>query len=216
MRWYAPSMRCCSLSICACISVSLFLPAVSNFAISKGGPLVVQGVLQRAEAKNQNGRVYGKEILEREAQKYDENFIRERRALGELDHPDSSVVNLKNVSHNVKRMYWNGNDLMGEVEILTTPSGNILKELLNCGIKLGISSRGMGSVKKNVHEGTDEVQDDFELIAFDFVSNPSTRGAFLYPKDQQSLQEGVVKNPETNKWDSVENIIRDILGEIKS
>ncbi len=123
--------------------------SVLNEAMAKGGPLVVQGVLQRAEAKNQNGRVYGKEILEREAQKYDDNFIRERRALGELDHPDSSVVNLKNVSHNVKRMFWNGNDLMGEVEILTTPSGNILKELLNCGIKLGISSRGMGSVKKN-------------------------------------------------------------------
>lgn len=189
--------------------------SVITEAMAKGGPFTVQGVLQRAEAKNFNGRVYGKELLEREAQKYDENFIRERRALGELDHPDSSVVNLKNVSHNVKRMYWSGNDLMGEVEILTTPSGNILKELLNCGIKLGISSRGMGSVKKNVHEGTDEVQDDFELIAFDFVSNPSTKGAFMFPSGEQSLQEGIVKNPLTNKWEKVEDLIRDILGEIK-
>ena len=197
-----------------CITFDVDKKIISE-AISNGGPVIVQGVLQRAEAKNQNGRVYGKEILEREALKYDENFIKERRALGELDHPDSSVVNLKNVSHNVKRIFWNGNDLMGEVEILTTPSGNILKELLTCGIKLGISSRGMGSVKKNVHEGTDEVQDDFELIAFDFVSNPSTKGAFMFPKEQQSLQEGVVKNPLTNKWEKVENLIRDILGEIK-
>ena len=102
------------------------------------------------------------------------------------------------------------------VEIyLPQPVGNILKELLNCGIKLGISSRGMGSVKKNVHEGTDEVQDDFELIAFDFVSNPSTKGAFMFPSGEQSLQEGIVKNPLTNKWEKVENLIRDILGEIK-
>ena len=98
---------------------------------------------------------------------------------------------------------------------LPTPSGNILKELFASGIRLGISSRGMGSVRKNVHEAADEVQDDFELIAFDFVSNPSTRGAFMYPEEQVSLQEGVVKNPETNKWEKVENIIRDILGEIK-
>ena len=179
-------------------------------------PMIVQGVLQRANAKNQNGRVYPKDILEREVKKYDDSFVKERRALGELDHPDSSVVNLQNVSHNVVEMMWNGDDLVGKVEILPTPSGNILKELFASGIRLGISSRGMGSVKKNVYESADEVQDDFELIAFDFVSNPSTRGAFLYPKDQQSLQEGVVKNPETNKWDSVENIIRDILGETKS
>ena len=181
----------------------------------KDGKLLVSGVLQRADAKNQNGRVYPEDVLKREADKYMQNFVKQRRAMGELDHPESSVVNLKNVSHNVKRMYWNGNDLMGEVEILTTPSGNILKELLNCGIKLGISSRGMGSVKKNVHEGTDEVQDDFELIAFDFVSNPSTKGAFMFPSGEQSLQEGFVKNPLTNKWENVENLIRDILGEIK-
>ena len=175
--------------------------SVITEAMAKGGPFTVQGVLQRAEAKNFNGRVYGKELLEREAQKYDENFIRERRALGELDHPDSGVVNLKNVSHNVKRMYWSGNDLMGEVEILTTPSGNILKELLNCGIKLGISSRGMGSVKKNVHEGTDEVQDDFELICFDLVSSPSTPGAYLFsnPNDRDKYEENLEEEKKYNR-----------------
>ena len=132
-------------------------------------PLMVQGVLQRANAKNQNGRVYPKDILEREVKKYDDNFVKERRALGELDHPDSSVVNLQNVSHNVVEMMWNGDDLVGKVEILPTPSGNILKALFKAGVKLGISSRGLGSVRKNVRENADEVQDDFELIAFDLL-----------------------------------------------
>ena len=145
------------------------------------GKLIVRGVLQRAESKNQNGRIYPKEILVREAKKYQEEFIDQRRAMGELDHPESSVVNLQNVSHNVKEMHFEGDNLMGTVEVLGTPSGNILKELFKSGIKLGISSRGMGSVE-SVNEGeAQEVQPDFELIAFDFVSNPSTHGAFLHP-----------------------------------
>ena len=133
------------------------------------GKLVVKGVLQRAEAKNQNGRVYPKELLMREAKKYTENFIQQKRALGELDHPDSSVVNLQNASHNVMEMHFNGNDLVGTVEVLGTPSGNILKELFKSGIKLGISSRGLGSVETIGESGAQEVQPDFELIAFDFV-----------------------------------------------
>ena len=146
------------------------------------GKLIVKGVLQRAEAKNQNGRIYPREILEREADKYTSEFIKQRRAMGELDHPESSVVNLQNVSHNVKEMHWEGDNLLGTVEVLGTPSGNILKELFKSGIKLGISSRGMGSVE-TVNEGdAQQVQDDFELIAFDFVSNPSTHGAFLSNK----------------------------------
>ena len=153
------------------------------------GKLVVKGVLQRANAKNQNGRVYPTEILQREAKVYHENFIKQKRALGELDHPDSSVVNLSNVSHNITEMHWEGDNLLGTVEILTTPSGNILRELFKNGIRLGISSRGMGSVE-TVVEGPEgpaqKVGDDFELIAFDFVSNPSTHGAFMYP-----LSEGV-------------------------
>ena len=153
------------------------------------GKLVVKGVLQRANAKNQNGRVYPTEILQREAKVYHENFIQQKRALGELDHPDSSVVNLSNVSHNITEMHWEGDNLLGTVEILTTPSGNILRELFKNGIRLGSSSRGMGSVE-TVVEGPEgpaqKVGDDFELIAIDFVSNPSTHGAFMYP-----LSEGV-------------------------
>ena len=168
------------------------------------GKLVVKGVLQRAEAKNQNGRVYPKPILEREADKYTENFITERRALGELDHPDSSVVNLNNASHNVVEMHWNENDLVGTVEVLGTPSGNILKELFKAGIKLGISSRGLGSVKELKEDDTLQVQPDFELIAFDFVSNPSTHGAFLHPVNE-SVQ--VDKNPNYR----IEQIINDIM-----
>jgi len=174
--------------------------------------ILVQGVLQRANAKNQNGRVYPKDILEREVQKYDQNFVKERRALGELDHPDSSVVNLQNVSHNVVEMMWSGDDLIGKVEILPTPNGNILKQLLKAGIKLGISSRGLGSVRKNVRENADEVQDDFELIAFDFVSNPSTRGAFMFPSG--TLKESVERTV-SNKYEKVESLIRDIISEIK-
>ena len=182
-----------------------------NEMTTQGGPFVVKGVLQRANAKNQNGRVYPKAILEREAVKYTENFIKQRRALGELDHPETSVVNLQNVSHNVTEIHWEGDDLVGTVEVLTTPSGNILKELFRSSINVGISSRGVGSVKRKMAEAADEVQDDFELIAFDFVSNPSTRGAFLHPSGpiQESIQ-----LTQNNKWNDVEDIIRQILTEI--
>lgn len=176
------------------------------------GPFVVRGVLQRANAKNQNGRVYPKEILMREAQKYAETFIRERRALGELDHPESSVVNLQNVSHNITEMHWQGDDLVGTVEILPTPSGNILKELFRSGIKLGISSRGVGTVKRKMSENADEVQDDFELIAFDFVSNPSTQGAFMFQSG--NIQEGVSPKTTDQKWSVAEKIIHDIISEL--
>jgi hypothetical protein len=177
-------------------------------SISKNQPLVVTGVIQRAEAKNQNGRIYPKEILEREIQNYMEGPIRESRALGELDHPESSVINLQNVSHNIKKVWWEGDDVMGEVEVLSTPAGNILKELFRNGITVGISSRGMGSVKDNVTEGTVEVQDDFELLCWDFVSTPSTQGAFMTPVGR-ALQEG--KSTETYQYNNVNNIIRDII-----
>jgi hypothetical protein len=150
------------------------------------GKLLVSGVLQRAGAKNQNGRVYPKPILQRELKQY-QQLIDERRALGELDHPDNSVVSLQNVSHNVVEVGWEGDDVVGTVEILPTPSGNILKELFKSGIKLGISSRGMGSVKDG--DNGLEVQEDFNLIAFDFVSNPSTHGAFLSPVNESANQE---------------------------
>ena len=182
------------------------------------GRLVVKGVLQRADAKNQNGRVYPSETLMREAKKYAKTNIAERRALGELDHPDSSVVNLNNASHNVLEMHWKGDDLIGTIEVLSTPSGNILKELFKSGIKLGISSRGLGSVKEikedkdDGDDGTVEVQPDFELIAFDFVSNPSTHGAFMAPTNEGMLKEGVgTRNGKCCHDCKVENIINEIF-----
>tara|TARA_Y100000816_G_C26044812_1_gene547496 strand:- start:164 stop:778 length:615 start_codon:yes stop_codon:yes gene_type:complete len=176
------------------------------------GKLVVKGVLQRAEAKNQNGRVYPRETLVREAKKYMKEFVNEKRAMGELDHPESSVVNLQNVSHNVTEMHFEGDNLLGTVEILTTPSGNILKELFKNGIKLGISSRGMGSVETVTEDSGDQVvkvQPDFELIAFDFVSNPSTHGAFMYPMNESvdNTQQGRT----CGEYCKVESIINDIM-----
>ena len=178
-----------------------------NESISENnGKLIVKGVLQRAESKNQNGRVYPREVLLKEVGKYLEHQVTERRALGELDHPESSVVNLNNASHNIIEMHWDGDDLLGTVEVLSTPAGNILKELFKSGIKLGISSRGLGSVepmKEADGEDAVEVQPDFELIAFDFVSNPSTHGAFMRPVNE-SVQP---KTPENN----IERIINSIM-----
>jgi hypothetical protein len=174
----------------------------SQFGVHGG--LVVQGVLQRAGAKNQNGRVYPKHILDREAKKYQKEYIDQNRALGELDHPESSVVNLNNVSHNILKMWWDKDDLMGAVQILETPAGKILKSLFDAGITLGISSRGLGSVKELYKESAVEVQEDFELICFDFVSNPSTHGAFLRP-----MNEAV--NKSTKDYKKVNDIITSIL-----
>lgn len=171
------------------------------------GAFVVQGILQRSGAKNQNGRVYPKNILMRECQRYQKEYIDQNRALGELDHPESSVVNLNNVSHNVLKIWWEGDDLKGVVQVLDTPSGKILKSLFKEGITLGISSRGLGSVKELRNEGIVEVQDDFELICWDFVSNPSTQGAFM-----GMMKESVEKN-KTNKYKKVNDIITSILCE---
>ena len=173
---------------------------ISESMKENNGKLVVKGVLQRADTKNQNGRVYPKEILMREAKKYFKNFITQKRAMGELDHPESAVVNLSNVSHNITEMNWNGDDLVGTVEVLGTPADNILKELF--------SSRGMGSVETvNEEDDSQEVQNDFELIAFDFVSNPSTHGAFMYPM-HEGVESKVVRD---TKYGKVEAVINDIL-----
>ena len=170
------------------------------------GRTLVKGVLQRAEAPNQNERVYPKSILMREAKKY-ETLIKERRALGELDHPDSSVINLKNVSHNVREIHWEGNDLVGTVEILPTPSGNILKELLKANILLGISSRGMGSVEP-IGKGKVQVGEDFELLGWDFVSNPSTHGAFMTPVNESKQ---VVSEDVCGNYCKAHDLIREII-----
>ena len=181
---------------------------LAEATLKENRPLTVKGVIQRAEAKNQNGRIYPKEILEREIKKYINGPVREKRALGELDHPDSSVINLQNVSHNVTKIKMVGDDVYGEVEILPTPAGNILKALFASGITVGISSRGMGSVQEGAN-GTVEVQDDFELLCWDFVSTPSTHGAYMSPMGR-ALQEGKVQTPEY-KYTNVNNIIRDII-----
>ena len=181
---------------------------LAEASIKENKPLMVKGVIQRAEAKNQNGRIYPKEILEREINKYISGPVREKRALGELDHPESSVINLQNVSHNVTRIKMVGDDVYGEVEILPTPAGKILQALFASGITVGISSRGMGSVQEGSN-GTVEVQDDFELLCFDFVSTPSTHGAFMTPMGR-ALQEGKVIHQEY-KYTNVNNIIRDII-----
>ena len=189
------------------IETNLFEGRVNEDA---SGRTLVKGVLQRAGAENQNGRVYPREILEREIKKY-ETLIKERRALGELDHPDSSVINLKNVSHNIREIHWEGNDVVGTVEILPTPSGNILKELLRANILLGISSRGMGSTE-SIGQGKVKVGEDFELIGWDFVSNPSTHGAFMNP-----MNESVMKGIGTDvcgDFCKAQDLMREIITEL--
>jgi hypothetical protein len=170
----------------------------------KPGVFEVTGIMQRAGAKNQNGRIYKREILEQEVQSYIENFVKVGNAYGELDHPESAIVSLKNASHVVKDLWWEGDDLMGKVELLNTPSGNIVKEILRGGHTIGISSRGTGSVTQT-NEGTLMVQPDFELVCWDFVSNPSTQGAFMNPI---SLNEG---KQAVGKYDRLDSIINNIL-----
>ena len=172
-------------------------------SIRENKPLRVGGIIQRAGVKNHNGRIYEQEILEREIKKYIDGPVREKRALGELDHPESSVINLNNVSHNIVEVTMKGNDVHGVVEILTTPSGNILKELFRCGVTVGISSRGMGSVQEN-SDGILMVQEDFDLLCFDMVSTPSTPGAYMTP-----MNEGV--STPTKDYTKVNNVIRDII-----
>ncbi|MDB4549423.1 primosomal protein [bacterium] len=165
------------------------------------GNLIVEGVLATAEVKNGNGRYYSKGLWDREMDKYKE-LIQERRSMGELDHPESSVINLQNVSHLISEYWWDGNNVMGKIEILPTPSGNILKELIKAGVTVGVSSRGMGSLEENGN--VMEVQDDFELLCWDFVSTPSNPGSFMH-----TLNEG--KQTFTYNYTSVNNVIREIL-----
>jgi len=178
--------------------------AITEAVKTNEGNLLVEGRLQSAEKKNGNGRYYPKEVLEREVEKYKEGPIAESRALGELDHPDSQVINLKNVSHNIKDIWWDGDDVIGKIEILPTPSGNILTQLFKNGITVGVSSRGMGSLKQLGE--TQEVQDDFELLCWDFVSTPSTPGAYVSP-----VNEGLEFSPKLGKYIRVNEIITEIL-----
>ena len=185
------------------VDVTPFRPTIKE-SKTKPGVFEVEGVMQRAKAENQNGRIYSKDILVRESKKYVDEFVKNGNAFGELDHPESPVVSLKNASHIVKELYWKGDDLMGRVELLNTPAGNIVKEIIKAGHTIGISSRGTGSVNQT-NEGHLEVQPDFELVCWDFVSNPSTHGAFMNPV---ALQEGKVK---LSKFHNLDSIINDIL-----
>ena len=166
---------------------------------------LVEGILATCEVKNGNGRYYSRDLWEREIKKYME-CVNANRALGELDHPDSSIINLKNVSHNIKKMWWDGDHVMGAIELLPTPSGNILKALFENKIPVGVSSRGMGSLKQM--GDLMEVQDDFELLCWDFVSTPSNPGSYM--KERGMMNESKT-GQQLNKYQSVNSIITDIL-----
>jgi hypothetical protein len=176
-----------------------------NEAYEANQPITFPALLQRADAENQNGRVYSFDILTREAERYNEEFVQQSRALGELDHPESTVVNLKNVSHNILEMHWDGKDLRGTIQILPTPAGNIVRDLMRAGIRIGVSSRGVGSV---MPMGKDKVQvgEDFNLICWDIVSNPSTHGAFL--------NENVTNTLAIAKSERINSLIVDFFSEL--
>jgi hypothetical protein len=179
---------------------------VNESKLQNGGKIMLKGILQKADTLNQNGRIYPHAILEREIRNY-QKFIKENRALGELDHPDTSVVELKNVSHVIREAWLNENVVYGTVELLNTPSGKILQSLVESGIKLGISSRGVGSTRK---QGDSQiVQDDFQLICWDFVSEPSTPGAFMMSEGKRVSRADLKRH--FNKSDRIDRILNDIL-----
>ena len=168
-----------------------------------GEALKLKGVFQIADEVNQNGRIYPRSILEREIKKFDK-LIQERRAIGELDHPDVSVVQLQNASHVITSLFWEGNNLMGEIEVLPTRNGQVLEALHDAGVVYGISSRAVGSTQRN-NEGKELVQDDLQLLTFDVVSNPSVSEAML--------NESVIKELQnTNRTYLIESILDDIMG----
>ena len=181
---------------------------VSPLSLTEGlkapsGNPMVEGILATAEVKNGNGRYYPKELWEREIDKYME-VVKENRATGELDHPDSTIINLKNVSHIIREIFWKGDKVIGKLEILPTVSGNILKALIENNVSVGVSSRGMGSLKE-MNEVTLEVQDDFELLCWDFVSTPSNPGSYM-----QLVKEGK-ENLLENKFAKVNSLLTEIL-----
>ena len=167
-----------------------------------GGGMYLTGKLQQANTQNGNGRVYPLDVLTREVKNY-KKLVKENRALGELDHPDDSVINLKNASHLVTSIWMEGDTVMGKVKVLDTPSGKVLKSLVESGVKLGISSRGMGSVENR--NGQTVVQDDFQLICFDFVSEPSTPEAFMVKEAKE------YNNKVFTKADRINRLLNEVL-----
>jgi|TARA_R110002074_G_scaffold3508_4_gene18499 hypothetical protein len=177
-------------------------PLLTENVNKDNGNVLVEGILATAEVKNGNGRYYSKELWQREMDKYNE-LIQQRRSMGELDHPESTVVNLKNVSHIINEYWWDGDQVMGKIEILPTPSGNILKEIIKNGCTVGVSSRGMGSLEQRGE--IMEVQDDFELLCWDFVSTPSNPGSYMH----EILKEG--KENFTYDYTQVNKVVHEIL-----
>jgi len=169
----------------------------------KSGVLILTGIMQKAEALNGNGRIYPKKVLEKELKNY-QKLVKERRALGELDHPDDSVINLKNASHLVTDLWWEGEDVMGKIQILNTPSGQVLKALVEADVKLGISSRGLGTTKDK--NGKTYVNNDFQLICFDVVSEPSTDGAFMVTENMERQLNNIF-----TKSDRINRALNDVL-----
>lgn len=179
---------------------SSLLTEAEKQKVNEGEEFILAGVMQRADAENGNGRIYPLDILEREVENY-KKLVRDSRALGELDHPDSPVIELKNASHMVTYIEMRGRDVVGKIRVLDTPAGKVAKELLKGGVKLGISSRGLGSTKQQ--NGKTMVQEDFQLVCFDLVSEPSTTGAFM-------LKEGIQPNLFT-KADRINRILNSII-----
>ena len=171
-------------------------------AFVAAGGMYLTGIIQRADTVNGNGRVYPYNVLMREMKNY-EKLVSERRALGELDHPDDSVINLKNASHMMTKVWWDGKNVMGKAKVLDTPSGQVLRTLVQSGVSIGISSRGMGSVSEA--QGNTVVEDDFQLICFDFVSDPSTPGAFMM-KEAKEFQ-----NQVHTKADRINRLLNEVL-----
>jgi len=169
-----------------------------------GGGMILSGIMQKADAVNGNGRVYPHKVLMKEVENYSK-LVNDRRALGELDHPEDSVINLKNASHLVTKIWWQDKDVMGKVKVLDTPSGKVLQELVKSGVSLGISSRGMGSVREDQSQTI--VEDDFQLICFDFVSEPSTPGAFMM-KEARDYQ-----NKVFTKADRINRLLNEVLND---
>ena len=174
------------------------------------GAMYLTGRIQTADKKNGNGRKYPIKVLKREIERY-MLIIKDNRATGELDHPDDSVINLKNVSHMVTDCWWEGKDVMGKIKVLDTPSGRILKDLINAGVKLGISSRGLGSVKEQLGETI--VEDDFQLICFDIVSEPSTPDAYVYPGESGEKKMSFSTRLREQRENNIDGLFKKILGD---
>ena len=157
----------------------------------------IEGIFMQAEKPNRNGRMYGRGIMEREVQKYQE-LINEKRSLGELGHPPNPSINLNQVSHMITGLKFEGNDIHGKAKILDTPMGKIAKNFIEEGVRLGVSSRGLGSVRLN-KEGINEVQDDFHLATVDIVADPSAPDAFV-----QGIMESAEWILENGVWKAIQ------------